>query len=77
MEKTEVREPEVRYVYSGCCRPVGRRGVPLWGVALVAIGALALLNNFSLFALNIGGILLPGLLLAWGIAILLPERELR
>ena len=77
MENTEVREREVHYVYGGCCAPVGRQGLPFWGVALVAIGALTLLSNLALFNLNIGGIVFPSLLLAWGIAILLPRRELR
>lgn len=77
MENTELREREVYYVYGGCCAPIGRQGVSFWGVALVAIGALALLSNLTFFNLDIGGIVLPGLLLAWGIAILLPRRELR
>ena len=77
MENTELREREIHYVYGGCCAPIGRQGVSFWGVALVAIGAIALLSNLALFNLDIGGIVLPGLLLAWGLAILLPNRELR
>ena len=75
MENTELREREIHYVYGGCCAPMGRQGVSFWGVALVAIGALALLSNLTLFNLDIGGIVIPGLLLACGIAILLPKRD--
>ena len=76
-ELNQQSQREIHYVYGWCCTPVGRRGASFWGVALVLIGAVVLLSQVTPFSLEIGKFLWPALLMAWGVAILWPNRLLQ
>ncbi len=53
---------------------MGRRGSVFWGIALVVLGVVWLLSNLGIVPENWWELILPVLLVAWGVAIWLGSR---
>ncbi len=78
MAGEERTEREVHRYY-GCpwCGPSGKWGVSFCGWVMVAIGFAWLLSNLEVIPADWWGILLPVLIIGWGIAILGAARKSR
>ncbi|NIR46972.1 hypothetical protein GWO43_00615 [candidate division KSB1 bacterium] len=62
-------------IYHICCWPVGRTGLSFCGIALIVIGFVWLLSNVGLLADFWWEILLPLLLIGWGMSQVLTARK--
>ena len=70
-DKAVERSDDQRYqTYCGC----DERTFPFWGVLLIALGSLWLLDRTNAIDWSVGPIVGPVLLVAWGISMLWSAR---
>lgn len=79
MATQEESEREVHHHVYGCpcCGPTGRWGAIFWGWALAAVGGVWLLSNLGVITEDWWEVVIPILIIGWGVATLLSARRPR